>query len=313
MSSDSSLGQRKQSSGIIIAACIFLAANCSGIAQAESGGYARLVKSLRPIAYWRLGESHGEIARDSVGHHHGCYECGVRLGLDGAIDSDPDTAAGFDGVDDRVHVPHDKDFELANGTVAFWFNATDPQRRGGLFSKDANGYGDGGHFTVVLERCMVTVRLQSKSKSYVLSAGGVKPSSWHHVSVTFGCDGLKLYLDGQLAGSDDFRGGLAAGPKERGNREPIAIGANTLASKPGSIRPPSDFFAGRIDEVAIFCRALTCEEIQMLVVADLNGNLGLPPQANSVLRTPRSGYRICWYSKTQECENDRIRKERVRH
>jgi len=52
-----------------------------------------------PIAYWRLDESAGMIARDSSGHgNDGTYIGGVHPGTAGAIANDPDTAATFDGA-----------------------------------------------------------------------------------------------------------------------------------------------------------------------------------------------------------------------
>ncbi|MFL5782452.1 MAG: LamG-like jellyroll fold domain-containing protein [Thermoleophilaceae bacterium] len=57
------------------------------------------------VGYWRLGEASGTVACDSFGLNPGSYLNGVTLGVTGAIAGDPDTAAGFDGVDDRVALP----------------------------------------------------------------------------------------------------------------------------------------------------------------------------------------------------------------
>lgn len=65
--------------------------------------YSDAVLALSPAGYWRLGESSGTSAADASGNGlTGTYENGVVLGAAGAIAGDSDTAATFDGLNDRV-------------------------------------------------------------------------------------------------------------------------------------------------------------------------------------------------------------------
>ena len=57
--------------------------------------------SLR--SYWRLGEASGTTAADQRGVRPGTYAGGVRLAQPGAVPGD--SAASFDGLDDRVTLP----------------------------------------------------------------------------------------------------------------------------------------------------------------------------------------------------------------
>lgn len=73
--------------------------------------------------------------------------------------------------------------------------------------------------------------------------------NWHHIAVVLHEEGMRLYFDGERVAENSNRFKL---PK------PCAfpIGANDNG--------PSRFFAGAIDEVCIFNRALEDEEIRAL-------------------------------------------------
>jgi hypothetical protein len=75
--------------------------------------------------------------------------------------------------------------------------------------------------------------------------------TWTHLAATFNGDELTLFVNGEL---------IATAPTENNidlSEQPLRIGGNSLW--------PQEFFFGRIDEVRIYSRALTPEEI----VADM--------------------------------------------
>ena len=59
---------------------------------------------LRSVAYWRLGESSGNVAVDETGNYNGTYVGTPTLGVDGLLVGDADTAVTFDGVNDYVEM-----------------------------------------------------------------------------------------------------------------------------------------------------------------------------------------------------------------
>ena len=126
----------------------------------------------------------------------------------------------------------------------------------------------GGHVDISLNSSgHVEVRLQSASASYRVESTPGQPISagqWHHMAFSFGSDGMKLYVDGALADSDPYSGGMGSTSGGIGNYEPIAIGAGTWTSGDGVVTPLIDYFDGSIDEVAIFDQALTAQTIQDL-------------------------------------------------
>jgi len=163
----------------------------------------------------------------------------------------------MEAPDDYVEVPHTDTLALANGTVAVSFNADDVSGRRTLFSKDASGYGTGGHLTAFVRNGRVEVRLQDTSKSvWMYSQSLIKAGEPHHLAVSFGEDGFRVFVDGKLeAARSDFTTGIDT------NSENLAIGASTWARS--DYRPDwtADYFDGTIEDVTIYNRALSRTEI----------------------------------------------------
>ena len=82
----------------------------------------------------------------------------------------------------------------------------------------------------------------------VTSTNAYRDGNWHHVVASQGWDGMKLFVDGQLVGalpdntSQDYIGYWR-------------VGGDNLNNWPN--RPTSNYFAGQIDEVAVYNRVLT--------------------------------------------------------
>ena len=171
-----------------------------------------------------------------------------------------------------VILPNDASYELTEGTVELTFNAdTVSLARQGLLTKDAKYFGDGGHFDILLEGNDVYVRLQSTNADYVILAkDAVVANTDYHVAVTFGGDGMKLYLNGDLVGTNDYTGGLV------GNEEPLVIGANEWASGDKTANKLLDAFGGTIGKVFIYDHALSAHDIGILASGDFTNNA---PQA----------------------------------
>ncbi|RGE16223.1 PKD domain-containing protein, partial [Leucobacter sp. wl10] len=82
----------------------------------------------------------------------------------------------------------------------------------------------------------------------VTSSSSYNDGQWHHAAATLNRDGMKLYVDGRLVAEDPS---VTEGESFNGYWR---IGGDNLGSWPG--RPSSDWFAGAIDEVAVYPQAL---------------------------------------------------------
>ncbi|MAE65270.1 MAG: hypothetical protein CMJ18_13445, partial [Phycisphaeraceae bacterium] len=242
------------------------------VATEDPGDYAIDLQALTPIGYWRFGETAGAASDLGSTANDGTYSGGT-LGQPGALNGDSDTAVRFDGLTDHVLITHSNDYLLDDGTVQLWFNADTPA--GGdlqhLWSKDSQGYDTGGHLSLYLTAAgNLEVRLQSASADYnVTSPSAVSGGVWHHAAVTFGAQGLALYLDGARVDIDNYTGGFGTTSGGAGNFEPIAIGGGTQNSGNLVATPVNQLFAGLIDEVAILNIQLGADLIQDLYAAGL--------------------------------------------
>ena len=225
--------------------------------------HADLVESYSPISYWRLSEPSGSTSIDETGLSPGVYDSGVTLGSSGV--STGDTAADFDGSGDVMEAPHAGDYLLGNGSLSLWFNAESVSGRSGVLSKDAFGFGTGGHFSMMVENGFLRVRNQSTSATREIYSTPLSANTWHHTVVTWGSAGFHVYLDGVLSSSDlSWTNGWS------GNLEPVVVGglqwlsSSTVANR---IDNPLD---GKIDEVAIFGQVLDAGQVQSLYTSATN-------------------------------------------
>ncbi|WP_281561306.1 cadherin-like domain-containing protein [Thalassomonas sp. RHCl1] len=247
-------------------------ANDPASANDDPVTYSTYISSLNPVSHWQLNESSGTLVLDQAGSNNGTYVNAPGLAETGALVDDPaNTAVSFDGTTnddsgDYIVIPHDSDMMLDDGSIQLWFNTDNVMQDSSLFSKDSSGYVNGGHIEIDLTSSgHINVRLQSSSDSYFVETTEVMTNSqWHNVVFTFGSSGMKLYVDGELADTNVYTGGLGTTSGGSGNSEPIVIGASTGVSNSGSETPTVRHYQGKIDEVAIFDSALSAEQIKML-------------------------------------------------
>ncbi|RUR03380.1 PKD domain-containing protein [Labedella endophytica] len=89
-----------------------------------------------------------------------------------------------------------------------------------------------------------TLKELASQKSY-------NDGEWHHVVNTLGPDGLALYIDGERVAT---RSDATYAYRYQGKNAHWIVGAQALGNRAG--KPSSNFFAGQIDNVGIYQRAL---------------------------------------------------------
>ncbi|HKI64047.1 MAG TPA: Ig-like domain-containing protein, partial [Burkholderiales bacterium] len=233
------------------------------------GDDTALVHGVAPVAYWSLNETSGSTVHDTAGTPQDGSFYGRRPDLDDSgvpaslAPFGAGTSADFhDSKKEYIAVAHDAVFEVAEGSVQLWFNTRDAKDAQTLFAKDGKGTDNG--LEISLAHRDLTVRLEGPDGSHLIDTrhsafdNPVKSNTWYQLSFTFGSDGMQLYLDGALIGSNAYTGGLVA------NRDAIVIGGSNAHDRGTNdlsrlkIKRPFD---GRIDEVAFFDVALSPEQI----------------------------------------------------
>ncbi len=170
---------------------------------------------------------------------------------------------GFDGTNAYVQFPPVSQ-GLAQGTVEFWFylNTWNWSTAGvGLFFWSGTAYlPDSGSFDFMdLGTYGGTGELMFGlfSSAWAWAYSGVIPltNTWYHVAGTWGPNGIQIYVNGVLKGTNPYSG---AAPS-------FSYNLMGRSSWPGTT------VNGTIDEVAIFNRALTSEEIATIYAAGSAG------------------------------------------
>lgn len=154
-----------------------------------STGSADPIDSLNPLAYLQLSESSGGVAQDSQNTYPGQYQ------------GNPSLNGQFVDLDgnDYVEIPYHALLSSENGSVSLWFNPDSTSGRQHLISKDASGFGTGGHLSLYLENNRLTVRHQNTSQSVYFNSnsGAYSTGAWHHLVYSWSSLGRDLFLDGQ--------------------------------------------------------------------------------------------------------------------
>lgn len=230
-------------------------------------------------ARWPLDETSGLIAADVLAGNDGAYRNGVLLNQLAAC-TNTGNGVYFDGIDDIVEVPHSPDYLMDEGTVAMWINIDAIGLEQMIFSKDHLNFGTGGHLTLSVQPGGdLQTRLQSTAASMFVNTAPVAAGTWIHIAFSWGAGGMSMYVDGGAPVTNPYVGGLGVTSGGAGNFEPIAFGSSTVASAPGVVTPLENYFAGFMDDVRIYNRALTLPEIQTLSSCTPAANLNLVKRA----------------------------------
>jgi parallel beta-helix repeat protein len=204
---------------------------------------ALVVPVASTVSLWKAEGN----ANDSIGTAHGTMQNGATFAA-GKVGQ----AFSFDGVDDYVEIPKVAkwDFGTSSFSVSAWFKSNTPGFR------NIVRYHDGGLATGMWGvRFNPTGQIQFLAGHSTITTDHVyADGNWHFVTAVrdsvYGK--LKIYINGNPAAANVSDGGATIG----GTNHRLAIGAG-LWGGGGPFEP----FAGFIDEVAVYNRALTAAEI----------------------------------------------------
>jgi len=199
----------------------------------------------------------------------------------------------FDGINDYFNVGNisSLNFERTDAfSISAWVERVGSGTTQFIFSKATNSSPYTGYSIYINPSNQIASNINISYPSNHLSVNGntTLNTSWNHVCVTYdgssNATGIKLYLNGvaettSSAGQTSITGTLS-------NSHPVNIGA----------RNSSDlFFNGQIDEVAIFDKALTADQIQFDLYKPslpLGSNKTANISNNPNLPTPVAWYRM---------------------
>jgi parallel beta-helix repeat protein len=210
------------------------------------------------VGWWKFDEVDGLIAYDSAGTN------------DGTLHGNPQWATGQiggalegDGNGDYVQIPDNTSLTPSNAiTIAFWLYNRDGTA--GIYKyadcPDQTGHGSPGNsrayaFSVSSAGASLLVCQTRSTMDSISSISTVSLNQWHHLAATFDQGQAYIYIDGQLDNSK-----LLSVTSIMNDAQPLIIGGFWEYCTPSFYNRLN----GRADDVRIYNRALTMEEIAIL-------------------------------------------------
>jgi hypothetical protein len=231
--------------------------------QLGRGPAARTILDLKPAAWWRLDEFFGPHALDSSGHRRDAlYEREIVYYLEGPHSAafceqgQKNRATHFVGARLRARIPELKD----RYSVSLWlWNGMPNDGRdvsGWLFSRDHdNGLGAHGDHLGIGGKSGHTGMLVffhgDNPQSVVAGKTEIPRWQWQHVVLVRDGDKVRAYLNGNL---------------EIETTAPAGFPANLEQCFFGGRSDNDSNWEGRLDEISIFNRSLTADEVAKLTV-----------------------------------------------
>lgn len=207
--------------------------------------YRDAVLADGPVGYWRLGETSGKALDEMSNGGAGVYNGGVTRGVPGALATERDLAAEFDGTDDYVSIPDNNALDVGDSyTLEAWV------RRGAVLGTTqrflhkgagAPSFGFGGNNKLVL------IPGGPGATPLATSTMAITDQAWHHVVAAKSGASARIYVDGVDA--------TAPGTNSTSTSNASALNIGRSANGSG-------YFSGAIDEVAIYPAPLGRERVE---------------------------------------------------
>jgi hypothetical protein len=189
---------------------------------------------------------------------------GTIVGEPAFVEGQVGMALELDGVDDYVDIgnPSLLDFGTGDFTISAWINMTAIER-GTVYAKGGDNSG-GIRYTLAMgegnDNKMTLTTDDDSNKRQAMGGTVVNDGVWHHVVGMRSGNTSFVYVDGYKDGTIDLPEGYDLSGTSQAN---ALIGAITDA-RDTTGATLEKFFAGLIDEVAIYSRALSTGEILYL-------------------------------------------------
>jgi hypothetical protein len=223
-----------------------------------------VVEDLKPIAHWKFDEGEGSIAYDSAGNNDGTLTNGptwTASGINGSLI--------FDGADDYVEIANDEVFDIADKlSLSAWIRPNGFDSR--ILSKWRSGnlayilglLPDGELFFAFSSDCSWDSGGNGPDGWQVNSIQTVDIGTWSHCAAVHDESTIRVYVNGD----ETIRTSVSASICTAGS-EGVKIGIDGDGYGP---------FNGLIDEVRIYDRALSAEDVRQLYREGLGGKAYWP-------------------------------------
>lgn len=210
-----------------------------------------IVAATLPVAHWKLDETSGATAVDSIGGHDGELRFGP-VWTAGQVDG----GLLFDGIDDELRVAHSDTLSFTQAfTFTAWINADSYSGFNAVLTKGQSG-AHNYWFGTLGDEIILDLYIGGSWQSIQTSGAGLQAATWHHIAVAFdgGNDNVRLYLDGNEL------------LNETTTLTPLVNSADILI---GNSIFPGEVWPGVLDDVRIYEYAIDAAQISDLYSASI--------------------------------------------
>ena len=239
----------------ILALSGFSAVGCGGDVRLGPGTYAEEVRVDGPVLWLRLDDGEGPIAHDELDIHDATYpSTGLIRDVAGAVVADRNAAVSLSGVS-SLRLPPGLDFAGTSPfTLELWVKPARYDEQTGVgFVLDHQSYEPRSGYTLRVSGDDVALERWAGDSTFGSNATDPHPlalDTWHHVAATFDGKSLELYVDGRHAASN-------------GVPTPMPPMTDTWTLGGPNCDCSANFFAGALDEVALYDRSLSPERVHV--------------------------------------------------
>jgi PKD repeat protein len=224
-------------------------------ADGEISDYTQDVLDDNPTAFWPLGESSGTVGYDWTDGDDLTLSGDITRGTAGQEQGSSNTATTFAGNSSTFGVSTAAKPSSNSLTAEAWIK-TSTTSGGKIIGFGNSRTGDSGSYDrhVYMDNSgRLTFGVYTGSSQTITSGSSYNDDQWHHVVATLGANGMQLYVDSKKVAS---RTDTTAGQPFNGYWR---IGGDNLGGWPNG--PQSNYFAGAIDDVAVYSSVLTRQQI----------------------------------------------------
>jgi len=241
-------GIRSSSTGslipLLLFVCLLAFHLAGGVAHAQATGL---------VASYSFDEGTGSTANDASGNNNRGTVANTTWTTSGKYGN----ALSFNGTNAVVSVPDAASLRLTTGmTLEAWVYPTAAGNvwRTVVLKEITGDLAYALYSTEDVDVPAAYVRIGTTSRR-VGGTSGLPLNAWTHLAATYSSGALRIYVNGVLASSQSVTGSIVSSTR------PLRIGGNTVWG---------EYFAGRIDEVKIYNRALSAAEIATDMVGGAN-------------------------------------------
>lgn len=216
------------------------------------------------VAWWSLDETSGTTSLDLALFNNAGTQVNGPLPVAGKVLG----GLQFDGINDYIQVPDHYELNLGtdNFSIDAWVKVQANESTGQLTIVNKIQFPLNRGYSLYLSNGEVRLILSASSYMFYVSSVHVADGDWHHIAVTVDRtdpNGIKFYKDGIMLSSSD----PTTNPGTITAISPLRIG--TLSFTVG------DMFKGLLDEIELFNRVLTSQEVNSIYSAGSAGKCKL--------------------------------------